>query len=90
VFAAREAATTTGDPDCGSEIRDVVRELFAANALSPLLLVWIVAALLQVTQGGSTVAGIIAIGMIAALVADLEASPVLIALTAGTGACFGG
>jgi GntP family gluconate:H+ symporter len=71
-------------------MRDVLADLFEANASLPLLLVWFVAAILRMAIGGQTVSGLTAIGIIAPLVGDLGLSPVLVVLAAGAGGCFGG
>lgn len=70
-------------------IQHIVSGAFSATALSPLLLVWLVAALLRVAQGSATVAAIAAAGIVAPIMADLGVAPILVALASGSGAAFG-
>lgn len=57
--------------------------------MPPLLFAWIVTALLRVTIGSATVAGITAAGVMAPLVSSGTASPELMVLAVGTGSVFG-
>lgn len=57
--------------------------------LPPLLFGWIVAALLRVTIGSATVAGITAAGIVSPLVMEGLVSPELMVLSVGTGSVFG-
>ena len=57
--------------------------------MPPLLFGWIVTALLRVTIGSATVAGITAAGVVAPLVATGTVSPELMVLAVGTGSVFG-
>jgi Gnt-I system high-affinity gluconate transporter len=57
--------------------------------MPPLLFAWIVTALLRVTIGSATVAGITAAGVVSPLVATGVASPELMVLAVGTGSVFG-
>lgn len=57
--------------------------------MPPLLFAWIVTALLRVTIGSATVAGITAAGVVAPLVNSGAASPELMVLAVGTGSVFG-
>jgi Gnt-I system high-affinity gluconate transporter len=57
--------------------------------MPPLLFGWIVTALLRVTIGSATVAGITAAGVVAPLVATGVVSPELMVLAVGTGSVFG-
>jgi Gnt-I system high-affinity gluconate transporter len=57
--------------------------------MPPLLFAWIVTALLRVTIGSATVAGITAAGVVAPLVAQGNVSPELMVLAVGTGSVFG-
>lgn len=57
--------------------------------MPPLLFAWIVTALLRVTIGSATVAGITAAGVMAPLVAAGTVSPELMVLAVGTGSVFG-
>lgn len=71
-------------------MQEVLADLFAIGSALPLLLVWVVAAVLRAAIGGQTVAGLTAIGIVAPLVADLDLSPALVVLAAGAGGCFAG
>jgi gluconate:H+ symporter, GntP family len=71
-------------------ISDIVAGLFSANASFPLLLTWVVGALLRLAQGSGSVAAITAAALIAPIVADLGTPAVLIAFAAAAGASFGG
>lgn len=77
-------ATVIGE----SGLADVLGGYFSAGLLPPLLLVWLVAALLHVALGSISVAGITAAGILAPLAGSLGVEPVLIALAAGSGALF--
>ncbi|MFC0772038.1 gluconate:H+ symporter [Terrimonas alba] len=57
--------------------------------MPPLLFAWIITALLRVTIGSATVAGITAAGVVAPLVISGSASPELMVLAVGTGSVFG-
>lgn len=57
--------------------------------MPPLLFAWCVTALLRVTIGSATVAGITAAGVMSPLVAAGSASPELMVLAVGTGSVFG-
>lgn len=57
--------------------------------MPPLLFGWVVTALLRVTIGSATVAGITAAGVVSPLVATGAVSPELMVLAVGTGSVFG-
>ena len=57
--------------------------------MPPLLFAWIVTALLRVTIGSATVAGITAAGVVAPLAATGTVSPELMVLAVGAGSVFG-
>ena len=57
--------------------------------LPPLIFAWIITALLRVTVGSSTVAGITAVGIVAPLVTAGSVSPELMVLAVGAGSVFG-
>lgn len=57
--------------------------------MPPLIFGWVVAALLRVTIGSATVAGITAAGVVSPLVASGVVSPELMVLAVGTGSVFG-
>jgi GntP family gluconate:H+ symporter len=90
ILVVTAVAGSLGVVIAASGVQTVLQGLFEAHAALPLLLVWVVAALLRTAIGGQTVAGLTAIGIIAPLVAPLGLSPVLVVLAAGAGGCFGG
>ena len=73
-----------------TNVGDLVAGLFSANAAFPLVLAWLVAALLRLAQGSASVAAITAAALLGPVVADLGLSAVLIWLAAASGAAFGG
>lgn len=70
-------------------LEDVLGGYFSAGALAPLLLAWLIAAILEVALGSATVAIITSAGILAPVVGGLDVSTVLIALSASSGALFG-
>jgi GntP family gluconate:H+ symporter len=83
-------AGSLGQVIAQTEVRDLVAGLFSANAAFPVVLAWLVAALLRLAQGSGSVAAITAAALLAPVVKDLGLSPVLIWLAAASGAAFGG
>ncbi len=57
--------------------------------INPLLFGWIITALLRVTIGSATVAGLTAAGIVAPLVIGGQVSPELMVLSVGAGSIFG-
>lgn len=72
----------------GSGLADVLGDAFSAGFLPPLLLVWLVAAILHIALGSISVAGITAAGILAPIASSLDAPLVAVALAAGSGALF--
>lgn len=70
-------------------IGDMLASLFEANASLPVLLAWVVAAVLRLAQGSASVAAITAATLLAPIMGSIDASPLLILLAAGSGAAFG-
>ncbi|KKI92849.1 gluconate permease [Bacillus sp. SA1-12] len=68
-----------------SHIDKYISDIMAGSTLSPLLLTWLIAAILRVAVGSATVAGMTAAGIAAPLVAATGASPELMVLAAGAG-----
>jgi len=68
-----------------SHIDKYISDLMAGSTLSPLLLTWLIAAILRIAVGSATVAGMTAAGIAAPLVASAGASPELMVLAAGAG-----
>lgn len=73
-----------------TNVGDLVAGLFSANAAFPLVLAWLVAAMLRLAQGSGSVAAITAAALLAPVVSELGLSAVLIWLAAASGAAFGG
>ncbi|WP_181764953.1 GntP family permease [Streptomyces albidus (ex Kaewkla and Franco 2022)] len=67
---------------------DILRDYFSPNSFAPLLLVWLIAAVLHIAVGSVTISAITAAGILAPIVPSLHIDPVLIALAAGTGSLF--
>lgn len=68
-----------------SHIDQYISDIMAGSTLSPLILTWLIAAILRVAVGSATVAGMTAAGIAAPLVASTGASPELMVLAAGAG-----
>ncbi|MFZ7946264.1 MULTISPECIES: gluconate:H+ symporter [Bacillaceae] len=68
-----------------SHIDKYISDIMAGSTLSPLLLTWLIAAILRVSVGSATVAGMTAAGIAAPLVAATGTSPELMVLAAGAG-----
>jgi GntP family gluconate:H+ symporter len=83
-------AGSLGEVISRTGVGDIVAGLFESNSASPLLLAWLVAALLRLAQGSGSVAAITAAALLAPVVGDLSVAPVLVALAAAAGASFGG
>lgn len=71
-----------------SDLRDVLAGAFTAGFLPPLLLVWLVAAILHVALGSISTAAIAAAGILAPIAGSLGVPTVLVALAAASGALF--
>ncbi len=67
-----------------SGVGETVKELSASFQLSPLFLAWMITALLRVTLGSATVAGLTASGIVLPLVGN-GVSPELMVLSVGAG-----
>lgn len=68
-----------------SGIDQYIASLMEGTDLSPILLVWVIGAVLRVSLGSATVAGMTAAGIAAPIVAVTGASPELMTLAAGAG-----
>lgn len=71
-------------------IGDMMAAVFSANASIPVLLAWIVAAVLRLAQGSASVAAITAATLLAPIMGTISTPALLILFAAGTGAAFGG
>ncbi|MBT2412477.1 gluconate permease [Streptomyces sp. ISL-12] len=67
---------------------DILGKYFTAGTWAPLLVVWLVAAVLHVAVGSVTISAITAAGLLAPVAPSLGINPVLIALAAGAGSLF--
>ncbi|GAA2788158.1 GntP family permease [Saccharopolyspora taberi] len=67
---------------------DILGRYFSANTWAPLLLVWLMAAVLHVAVGSVTISAITSAGLLAPVAPVLGLNPVLIALAAGAGSLF--
>ncbi|QUH02311.1 gluconate permease [Saccharopolyspora erythraea] len=67
---------------------DILGKHFAADTWAPLVLVWLMAAVLHVAVGSVTISAITSAGLLAPLAPVLGLDPVLIALAAGAGSLF--
>ncbi|PPF41190.1 gluconate transporter [Rathayibacter sp. AY1A2] len=72
----------------GTGVGDALAGAFDGRALSPILLTWVVAAVLHAAIGSVSTAAITAVGIVAPLIPVLDVNPALIALAAGSGALF--
>ncbi|WP_031425751.1 gluconate:H+ symporter [Flavimarina sp. Hel_I_48] len=68
-----------------TEISEEIGQLLGSMDLSPLLLAWIIAALIRVCVGSATVAGLTAASIIMPVVASSDVSPELLVLATGAG-----
>ena len=66
----------------------VLEGYFEATTWAPILIVWLMAAVLHVAVGSVTLSAITAAGIIAPAAASLGLNPLVIALAAGAGALF--
>jgi len=71
-----------------SGLEDILAGYFSAGGASPILLTWVIAVILHVAIGSTSVAAITAEGLLAPVVGRLDIDPLLIALAAGSGALF--
>ncbi|WP_396915939.1 GntP family permease [Mycolicibacterium sp.] len=67
---------------------DVLGEYFTASHAAPLLMVWVVAAILHIAVGSVTISAITSAGILAPVAPVLGLDPVLLALAAGAGSLF--
>jgi len=66
----------------------ILQGYFSATTVAPLLVVWVMAAVLHVAVGSVTLSAITAAGILGPVAATLGLNPLLIALAAGAGALF--
>ncbi|KGO31604.1 transporter [Oenococcus alcoholitolerans] len=65
-----------------------IGDLFSQSNISPIIIAWLITALLRVSLGSSTVASITAASLVASIVKNTGADPVLIVLAIGAGSVF--
>ncbi|REJ06479.1 gluconate permease [Microbacterium bovistercoris] len=70
------------------DLGEVLKGYFQATTWAPILVVWVMAALLHIAVGSVTLSAITAAGIIAPAAASLGLNPLIIALAAGAGALF--
>lgn len=68
---------------------DYITDMSKSWNINPLLFGWLVTALLRVTLGSATIAGLTAVGIVAPLVVATQTSPELMVLSIGAGSIFG-
>lgn len=71
-------------------VGDMLAALFQANPGVPILLAWVVAAVLRLAQGSASVAAITAATLLAPIMGSIGAPAIVILLASGSGAAFGG
>lgn len=71
-----------------SGLADILSGYFTSSFLPPLLLVWLIAAVLHIALGSISISAITAAGILAPIAGSLGVDPVLVALAAGSGALF--
>ncbi|MHA3021745.1 GntP family permease [Mycobacterium sp. BMJ-28] len=67
---------------------NILGQYFTANTAAPLLMVWLIAAVLHVAVGSVTISAITSAGILAPVVPLIGLDPVLVALAAGAGSLF--
>ncbi|HYH29367.1 MAG TPA: SLC13 family permease [Pseudonocardia sp.] len=77
-------AATIGEAGLG----DILGRYFTAQTAAPLLMVWVIAAVLHIAVGSVTISAITAAGILAPVAPVIGLDPVLIALAAGAGSLF--
>ncbi|NQU53474.1 MAG: gluconate transporter [Bacteroidetes bacterium] len=68
-----------------SGISEYLGGLLGQSTISPLILAWLIAAIIRVAVGSATVAGMTAAGIVLPLVSDPSVSPELMVLAIGSG-----
>lgn len=70
-------------------IAEYISELFAGINLSPIVAGWLIAALMHLCLGSSTVAAMTSASLMGPLIISANADPVLVVLAIGAGSIFG-
>ena len=66
-------------------VGDYVAELFDGTSLSPILLAWIIAAILRISLGSATVAALTTAGLVIPLLGQTDVNLALVVLSTGAG-----
>jgi len=69
-------------------VGDYVAELFTGTAMSPIILAWLVAAILRVSLGSATVAAISTAGLVIPMLAQYDVNLALVTLATGAGSAI--
>ena len=69
-------------------IANYVSQIFATSNLSPIFAAWLITAILRVSLGSSTVAGITGAGLVLPMVQASGVNPALMVLAVGAGSVF--
>ena len=69
-------------------VGDYVAELFTGSAMSPIILAWLVAAILRVSLGSATVAAISTAGLVIPILAQYDVNLALVTLATGAGSAI--
>ncbi|QII07289.1 gluconate permease [Rhodococcoides fascians A25f] len=67
---------------------EILGQYFSANTVAPVLLVWVIAALLHIAVGSVTISAITSAGILAPVAPMIGLDPVFLALAAGAGSLF--
>lgn len=66
-------------------VGDTVADLFAGSTISPLILAWLIAALMRIAQGSATVAALTTAGLVIPMMAGTDVNVELMVLATGAG-----
>ncbi|HWL13009.1 MAG TPA: GntP family permease [Ureibacillus sp.] len=69
-------------------VGDYVAELFAGTSMSPIILAWLVAAILRISLGSATVAAISTAGLVIPMLAQYDVNLALVTLATGAGSAI--
>ncbi|MCQ2570230.1 MAG: gluconate:H+ symporter [Limosilactobacillus sp.] len=69
-------------------VAKTIGDMFAHTNMSPLFAAWLITAILRISLGSSTVSGLTAAGLVAPLIQQTGANPVLMVLAVGAGSVF--
>lgn len=66
-------------------VGDYVAQIFEGSAISPILLAWIIAAVIRLAQGSATVSALTTAGLVIPLIQDVDVNLPLLVLATGAG-----